>query len=191
MLNYKDSGLILDDERNLSDISWVELPVLPYSIVRSYNEFVEIISKFGLPKHISFDCDLDSEEHYPWCALTALYFERGEIPYHLYKEKTGYDAARWLVEYCKERDLDLPTWTVHSMNVLAAKHTKDYLKNYTYRRGISPKDLKQLQELERLMLEEKNLSMYVVSLIALEKYLGVYDEEMATPRWQQVYEPHL
>lgn len=94
-------NLFLDDYRDphkfLSDIgTWV--------VVRNYNQFIEIIEKQGLPRFISFDHDL-AEEHYEQSSDCSKY-----------KEKTGYDCAKWLIEYCMRTNQSLPSWQVHSMN---------------------------------------------------------------------------
>jgi hypothetical protein len=45
-------------------------------------------------------------------------------------EKTGYDCAKWLVEYCIEKDLDLPTYYIHSMNPAGGNNIKKFLDRY-------------------------------------------------------------
>ena len=47
-----------------------------------------------------------------------------------YFEKTGYDCAKWLVEYCLNNDLDLPFCFVHSMNPVGKDNINHLLKNY-------------------------------------------------------------
>lgn len=94
-------NLFLDDEREpnkfLNDIrAWV--------VVRNYSQFVEVITRNGLPNFISFDHDL-ADEHYVQ-----------SVDYSRFKEKTGYDCARWLIEYCMRTAQPLPDWQVHSMN---------------------------------------------------------------------------
>ena len=71
-----------------------------WRIVRSYDEFVKTISSDGLPNIISFDHDLafehyrqsmyDPDKHY------TNYYTDGT-----FKEKTGFECAKWLVEYCQ------------------------------------------------------------------------------------------
>jgi hypothetical protein len=87
---------------NIGDIrTWI--------VVRSYKEFVKVITEKGLPDLISFDHDL-AGEHYP------LSEKIESIDYGKYKEKTGYHCALWLVEYCKTNNKPLPKWQVHSLN---------------------------------------------------------------------------
>jgi hypothetical protein len=90
-------------------------------IVRNYDEFVKTIEIHGLPSLISFDHDL-ADVHYG-----HLY---GNIPYDKFTEKTGRDCAKWLVEYCLDRDLDPPLYMVHSMNPTGSKNIRGLLDNF-------------------------------------------------------------
>lgn len=105
--NYIRKNICLDCE-----ITWV----------KNYDEFVEWIQKNGLPDIISFDHDL-ADEHYEYIS---------EEKYHQreYKEKTGYDCAKWLVDYCIDNSLQLPKFTVHSQNPVGAKNINSYLTNF-------------------------------------------------------------
>jgi hypothetical protein len=67
-----------------------------WEIIRNYNGFVEWITKNGLPDFISFDHDL------------------ADISFHT--EKTGYECAKWLVDYCLDNNLACPNFYCHSMN---------------------------------------------------------------------------
>ncbi len=122
-------NLFLDDYRRPSDVHWVDLPLGPWAIVQSYEEFIAWVLKNGLPELISFDMDLH-DEHYPWHPLTKPYFERGEIPYHLYKEKTGRDCALWLIDYCKKNKKELPQYIIHSLNTVASEITRKLLEAF-------------------------------------------------------------
>ena len=106
--------LFLDDKRLPADcITYMQkkgidtsVYLLPWQIVRSYDEFVNWIEQNGLPGIISFDHDLD---------------ETG---------KSGMDAAKWLVNYCLEKDLALPQYIIHSMNPVGAENIKALLDNF-------------------------------------------------------------
>jgi hypothetical protein len=52
------------------------------------------------------------------------------IPYDSYKEKTGYHCAKWLVEYCLDKNLKLPDFQVHSMNPVGKANIQSYLDNF-------------------------------------------------------------
>jgi len=112
--------LFLDDMRDLSDVTWVNLPMGNWHIVRNYRQFVNKIQTEGLPIRVSFDHDL-SDEHYS---------DQSGVFSSAYKEKTGADCARWLTNYCFERDLNLPKYTIHSMNRVGSENIKSILESY-------------------------------------------------------------
>lgn len=119
-------GLFLDDVRNPKDVTWIELPyTCDWAIVRNYNEFVEYITNNGLPKFITFDHDLAFERS-PLSEETP----GQSIPYCSYKEMTGNDCAKWLVEYCLDNKLNLPSFAIHSMNSIGKKNIKDTLGDF-------------------------------------------------------------
>ena len=90
-------------------------------VVRNYGEFVAHIEGHGIPDLISFDHDL-AREHYPVGNNKA-----GEkIPYGTYKEKTGFECARFIVE----NRLPLRHWTVHSWNVQGKINIEEELRRY-------------------------------------------------------------
>jgi hypothetical protein len=118
-MSYK---LFLDDLREPSDVTWVELPKVEWVIVRNYHEFVSAILQKDLPALISFDHDL-AAAHYPL-------FHPTKIPYDSYKEKTGYHCAKWLIDFCLEKKLDLPKFIVHSMNPVGRENIEKLLKGF-------------------------------------------------------------
>lgn len=75
-------------------------------VARNYDEFVEFITH-ETPNYISFDHDLG-------------------------KSKTGYDAAKWLIEYDLDNDiLDRDfTFYVHSQNPIGKKNIESILTSY-------------------------------------------------------------
>lgn len=121
--------LFLDDERIPRQVKWVELPLGPWIIVRSYKEFVEYIERHGMPNFISFDHDL-SWEHYPAFEKDGGIKSPKVIPYDIYTEKTGYDCAKWLIDYCEDNELPLPKWAVHSMNPIGKQNITSLFDNY-------------------------------------------------------------
>ena len=114
--------LFLDDVRIPFDCSKYMQPTdLKYiyedeewDIVRTYNDFVGYIEHFGLPDLISFDNDLADEHYHP--SMYDDTNDRYNNHQTQFKEKTGYDCAKWLCNYCFENGLPLPTYLVHSMN---------------------------------------------------------------------------
>ena len=124
-MTYK---LYLDDIRTPTqtyktsvDSEWV--------IVRNYDEFVKVIERDGLPFWISFDHDL-ADEHYRQSMYDkdkhySQYYSDGT-----FKEKTGYECAKWLVAYCFDKSIDLPKWDVHSMNPVGKQNIASVLLSY-------------------------------------------------------------
>lgn len=96
-------------------------------IVKNYDEFVDYISVHGMPELISFDHDL-SEVHYSGEIENASDWQDY---YHMSDhEMTGYDCAKWLVDYCESTGKELPEFYVHSMNKVGTENIQTYLDNY-------------------------------------------------------------
>jgi hypothetical protein len=115
-------NLFLDDGRNpnafLKDIrTWV--------VVRSYDQFVQTISERGIPEFISFDHDLAFEH-----MLNTYRMNDMKIPYDMYKEKTGMDCAKWLVDYCINNHHPLPKFQVHSYNPVGRENIQSLLDSF-------------------------------------------------------------
>jgi len=136
----KDKKILLwlDDYRNPFNLEegwivkwapqWVDRPE-DIVWVKSYVEFVKWIKDNGLPTQIAFDHDL-ANEHY---APTEVYQEHKYNEWEKtqeFKEKTGMDAAKWLVDYCMDTKELLPRWVTQSANPNGAKNINDYLISY-------------------------------------------------------------
>jgi hypothetical protein len=117
-------NLFLDDVRLPNHVTWVDLPPNQhYSVVRNYQEFVDLITLRGIPKFVTYDHDL-SDDHYG-------HGLRGDnIPYDQYAEKTGYDCAKWLVDYCMKKSVKHPPYQVHSMNPVGKQNIISYVESY-------------------------------------------------------------
>lgn len=89
-----------------------------WHIVRNIDQFKELLDQALKDDikitHISFDHDL-ADQHYGG---------------NFNDERTGFDCAKYLVEWCMDNDKDLPEWTVHSMNPIGAENINSYLNNY-------------------------------------------------------------
>lgn len=115
-MSYK---LFLDDIRIPQDTTFV--------IVRNYCDFVEKVKKYGVPEEVSFDHDL-ADVHYAMQEKTdfitwAEYYNSQD------REMTGYDCAKWLLEYCQENGLALPKKiSVHSMNSVGKQNILNLFK---------------------------------------------------------------
>lgn len=122
-------GLFLDDIRNPKDCTYVPnsqkefylYDEVKWNIVRDYNSFCEYIVKNEIPEIISFDHDL-ADEHYRQSIYNpdkhySKYYTDGT-----FKEKTGYDCAKFLVDYLIDNNLKMPIIFVHSMNPIGKEN---------------------------------------------------------------------
>jgi hypothetical protein len=92
---------------------------MEWDIAMNYDQFVDAVKKRGIPDVVSFDHDL-AEEHY-----------ENKLPYDQYNEKTGYDCAKWLIDYCIDHNKDIPKIVlIHSLNVPGSKNIESLF--YTY-----------------------------------------------------------
>ena len=109
--------LWLDDYRNPNDWMNYIKNVFPTIVkepceivwVKSYDEFVKYINYYGLPDAIGFDHDLADEGP---------------------NEKTGYDAAKFLVYYCLDNNEDLPEFVSQSDNPAGRENILRLLNNF-------------------------------------------------------------
>jgi hypothetical protein len=117
-------NLFLDDVRLPNHVTWVDLPANQhYSLVRNYQEFVDLITLRGIPKFVTYDHDL-ADKHY------GHGLKNDDIPYDQYAEKTGYDCAKWLVDYCMKKGVKHPPYVVHSMNPVGKQNIISYVESY-------------------------------------------------------------
>ena len=126
--------LWLDDVRNPSEMYWI----LNYSPignlvdvfwVKSYQEFVDWINVNGLPDGICFDHDL-ADEHYRKSMYDKDKHYNNYYTNGTFKEKTGYDCALWLTDYCIDNKVKLPKYSIQSMNPVGKENIDGLLKNY-------------------------------------------------------------
>jgi hypothetical protein len=129
ILINRNYNLFLDDFRNPQDAfaytKDTDFLKLPWIVVKSYDEFVakilELYNEGHFPRMIAFDHDL-ADDHYNHLS--------GEIPYEEMKEKTGMHCARWLVDFCMDRNLSLPDFKVHSQNPAGKANIMGFLTNF-------------------------------------------------------------
>ena len=106
--------LYLDDVRTPKSKGWY--------VVRNYNDFVNWITENGLPDEVSFDHDLgDVKVKEGFVIVEASDWNN---------EKTGYDCAKWMCEYCYTNGLPIPPWNVHSANPVGRDNIIQILKKY-------------------------------------------------------------
>lgn len=132
-------NLFLDDERTPVNCLEYVLDPTPYvdeerwKVVRNYDEFCVTIQTYyilygKLPDLISFDHDLADEHYAPKNHWDETYHDWVEE--QGFQEKTGYDCAKWLVDFCMENELILPAFLCHSMNPHGKKNIESYLNNF-------------------------------------------------------------
>jgi hypothetical protein len=122
--------LYLDDVRTPKDPNneWVD-GIPQWEVVRSYDEFVAHIQKNGLENYevISLDHDLGES------AMNEFYnnvHPNYTLDYNNIQEKTGYDAAKWLVAESMRTGIPLPAVYVHSANPIGSANIMGYVNNY-------------------------------------------------------------
>lgn len=133
--------LWLDDERNPFERDWVknfapEFVGKPSSIVWvvNFEEFTSWIGRNGLPHTIGFDHDLGI--HRPNMShedILSYPMREGATGYWrepIIERMTGYDCAKWLVDYCLDKDLPLPHYFSQSSNPAGKENILGLLDNY-------------------------------------------------------------
>ena len=118
---------------------------LKWITVKNYIQFKYTIAKYfiedgSFPALISFDHDLADEHYYPLDTSKMHQEHKGEtetdfrmLDYFYdtaFEERTGYCAAKWLVNFCMEHRLPLPAFKVHSQNPAGAENIRALLNNY-------------------------------------------------------------
>ncbi len=123
--------LYLDDVRTPKDPNneWVA-GIPQWEVVRNYDEFVAHIQLNGLDAYevISLDHDLGEQ-------ATDEFYNNALPNYKLnydniVNEKTGYDCAKWLVDYCIKKGVKHPPYQVHSMNPVGKSNIISYVESY-------------------------------------------------------------
>lgn len=127
-------NLFLDDERYpVNSINYLrringfgELYLLEdWTIVRTLEEFQEVIQNQGLPKRISFDHDLGEEIH-----PSVFHLKRKQRSYRVLRP-SGYDCSKWLTSYCMDNGIELSSEIkVHSANPVGAKNILGWFESY-------------------------------------------------------------
>lgn len=128
--------LWLDDIRNPLENDWLTFSPIeqPFDCVwvKSYPEFTDWINKNGLPDGICFDHDLGMD-----VAIKAREKGMSKRKSRQLKqlEKTGYDCAKWLVEYCMDNNLKLPKYNIQSANPVGKENIDGLLQSFLKKVG--------------------------------------------------------
>ena len=136
--NINGRFLFLDDIRHPHDVYRYTQQTMflqkKWEIVRSYIEFVQWITINGLPDFISFDHDLADVLYNSSHLSTDDENLKEEEDVQRHTEKTGYECARWLVDYCLDNNLNCPKFYCHSMNPVGKDKINGLLNQFsTYR----------------------------------------------------------
>lgn len=114
------SGVLLwiDDIRNPMDPIWQKWIKANFGTndfditwLKSYDEVVNFVNKFGIPSNVSFDHDL------------------GDID-NPTGEKTGYDCVKFMVNYCMDNDMEFPNYRIQSDNGPGRENMDKYIQNF-------------------------------------------------------------
>jgi hypothetical protein len=127
--------LWLDDIRNPREEIWwnwiIEAGLNPgdYNIVwvKSYAEFTKWISINGLPAVICFDHDLGED-----VAKGRVSKGMSKRQARILKRETlsGFDCAKWLIEFCLDNELNAPEFKIQSANPVGAENIKGLIENF-------------------------------------------------------------
>jgi hypothetical protein len=91
-------------------------------VVENYDEFVDCVTKMGMPRCVSFDHD-----------LSELDYSEQETPTYddLLREKNGFHCAKWLIDYAIDNNVDIPEEIhYHSMNPVGRLNMKSLFETY-------------------------------------------------------------
>lgn len=125
--------LWLDDIRDPNEFSWLSQYCPEFednrdgvTWVKSYDEFTRFITDNGLPDKISFDHDL-GEDVVRHSVSQGMNKKKARQQKKL--AKSGYDCAKWIVEYCLDNQVQIPQYVVHSANPVGADNIRGLLNN--------------------------------------------------------------
>ncbi|WP_245566885.1 cyclic-phosphate processing receiver domain-containing protein [Christiangramia portivictoriae] len=111
-IKNKKTLLWLDDMRDPNDIrmDWLAYSPIGREVevvwLKDHYKFRNWIQVHGLPDGICFDHDLGKDT------------------------PTGYDCAKWLVNYCLDNKLSLPLWSSQSANPVGKANINRLLRNF-------------------------------------------------------------
>jgi hypothetical protein len=112
-------------EKHFHSVLWLDDMRQPLIVgfvwVKSYVAFVDYLTTNPMPELICFDHDL-APEHYP----IFQQFPGLKIPYGSYKEKTGLECARFIIEHA----LPLTYWSIHTQNPEGRRNLENELRRY-------------------------------------------------------------
>ena len=127
--------LWLDDIRDPKDSIWWNWIAVSgvnpthYDIVwvKNYNDFTKWIKFNGLPAVICFDHDLGED-----LAKDHVSSGMSKRKARSLKRETlsGFDCAKWLVEFCLDGKHSMPEYRIQSANPVGAENIKGLIENF-------------------------------------------------------------
>ena len=122
----KKINVYLDDVRTPTEGDW--------TVVRDYDEFVNLINFHGIEniETISLDHDLGEGAMVEYYTNVKNNFT---LDYNNIKEKTGYDCCKFLVNLSMSKNVILPQIYVHSANPIGSSNMMGYINNYLMNQG--------------------------------------------------------
>jgi hypothetical protein len=122
--------IYLDDIRIPVEDGW--------TVVRNFEEFKTAVQTAGLEniECISFDHDLGESAMDEYFRNVRPNYK---LEYENITEKTGYDCAKWLVDYAISNKTVIPQVYIHSANPVGAANIFGYINNYykNFRVGLT------------------------------------------------------
>ena len=140
-------SVFIDDERIPKDVTWLELPLAKYQIVRGLEDFYYVFEDFlrdnQLPEVISFDHDLNLFFHEEDLLELPEEISNIILSYGIKNNKTyeitGYSILKYVVyellkryenkTYSKEQILSMKM-VFHTQNLIGKENMKAYWKNF-------------------------------------------------------------
>jgi len=123
--------IYLDDIRTPKSPNneWID-GIEEWTVVRSYDEFVQKVNSVGLEniELISLDHDLGDSAMQEWLYGVVKNYT---INYDNINEKTGYDCAKWLVNQWMDGKPIVRVVT-HSANAIGSANIMGYINNYLH-----------------------------------------------------------
>jgi hypothetical protein len=141
-------GIYLDDVRTpINSNSPQTDGIFEWTVVRSYDEFVAKLNEIGLEnvEVISLDHDLGDTAMKEYFSNVSPNYQ---LDYNNIHEKTGYDCAKWLVDYYydnygtqesraekKSSGIVFPKVYTHSANPIGSANIMGYINNFLMNEG--------------------------------------------------------
>lgn len=133
-------GLLIEDDPdglnrakrcapNAETLAAYNAPDIEWTWVKNYDDFCKHLLKKGIPDIFAFDHDLADDGYQLWHKHNGYVNE--EINYDEYQEKTGYHAAKFLVDLCIDSNIVLKADVYsHSMNERGRNNILSLITNF-------------------------------------------------------------